>query len=96
LTVLLASFLVTGGVLRAVTAIAHGFEGWGWLRLRGAIDLVLGVLIRRELPMSGLRAGWSLPPSARSSKTSRLLRRAEKTFPRQPGWIGWPMPVSDP
>jgi hypothetical protein len=29
-------------------------EGWGWLRPSGAIDVVLGVLIWRELPMSGL------------------------------------------
>ena len=54
LTVLLASFLFVGGIFKVAAAIAHRFDGWGWLLLSGAIDLVLGVLIWRELPMSGL------------------------------------------
>ena len=54
LTILLASFLFVGGIFKAVAAIAHRFDGWGWLLLSGAIDLVLGVMIWRELPMSGL------------------------------------------
>jgi uncharacterized membrane protein HdeD (DUF308 family) len=54
LTILLASFLFVAGIFKAVTAIAHQFDGWGWLLLSGAIDLVLGVMILGELPMSGL------------------------------------------
>ena len=54
LTILLASFLFVGGIFKAVAAIAHRFEGWGWLLLSGVIDIVLGVMIWRELPMSGL------------------------------------------
>jgi uncharacterized membrane protein HdeD (DUF308 family) len=54
LTVLLASFLLVGGIFKAVAAIAHRFEAWRWLRLSGAIDIVLGMLIWRELPTSGL------------------------------------------
>jgi uncharacterized membrane protein HdeD (DUF308 family) len=54
LTILLASFLFVGGIFKAVAAIAHRFEGWGWLLLSGVIDVVLGVLIWRELPGSGL------------------------------------------
>jgi uncharacterized membrane protein HdeD (DUF308 family) len=54
LTILLASFLFVGGIFKAVAAIAHRFDGWGWLLLSGAIDFVLGVMIWRELPMSGL------------------------------------------
>jgi uncharacterized membrane protein HdeD (DUF308 family) len=54
LTVLLASFLLVGGIFKVVAAIAHRFEGWGWLLLSGAIDVALGVMIWRELPMSGL------------------------------------------
>jgi uncharacterized membrane protein HdeD (DUF308 family) len=54
LTILMASFLFVGGIFKAVTAIAHQFDGWGWLLLSGAFDLVLGVMIWRELPMSGL------------------------------------------
>jgi uncharacterized membrane protein HdeD (DUF308 family) len=54
LTILLASFLFVGGIFKSVAAIAHRFEGWGWLLLSGVIDVVLGVFIWRELPMSGL------------------------------------------
>src|SRR4029079_19631563 len=54
LTVLLASFLFVGGVFAAVPALAHRFEGWGWQLLSGAIDVVLGVMIWRGMPWSGL------------------------------------------
>lgn len=54
LTILLASFLFVGGSFRAVAALTHRFEGWGWLLLSGVIDVALGVMIWRELPMSGL------------------------------------------
>jgi uncharacterized membrane protein HdeD (DUF308 family) len=54
LTVLMASFLFVGGIFKAAIGIADQFDGWGWLLLSGAIDLVLGVMIWRELPMSGL------------------------------------------
>jgi uncharacterized membrane protein HdeD (DUF308 family) len=54
LTILLASFLFVGGIFKAVAALAHRFGGWGWLLLSGVIDVVLGVMIWRELPMSGL------------------------------------------
>ena len=54
LTILLASFLFVAGIFKAVAAITHRFGSWGWLLLSGAIDVVLGVMIWRELPMSGL------------------------------------------
>jgi uncharacterized membrane protein HdeD (DUF308 family) len=54
LTILLASFLFVGGIFKAVAAIAHWFGGWGWLLLSGLIDITLGVMIWRELPISGL------------------------------------------
>src|SRR5947209_6833285 len=54
LTILLASFLFVGGIFKAVAALAHRFGGWGWLLLSGGVDIVLGVMIWRELPMSGL------------------------------------------
>src|SRR5262245_5068451 len=54
LTVLLASFLFVGGIFKTVAALAHRFEGWGWLLLSGVIDVALGVLIWRGLPWSGL------------------------------------------
>ena len=54
LTILLATFLFVGGIFKAVAALAHRFGGWGWLLLSGVIDVVLGVMIWRKLPMSGL------------------------------------------
>jgi uncharacterized membrane protein HdeD (DUF308 family) len=54
LTILLASFLFVGGIFKAVAALSHRFGGWGWLLLSGVVDVVLGVMIWRELPMSGL------------------------------------------
>jgi uncharacterized membrane protein HdeD (DUF308 family) len=54
LTILLASFLFVAGIFKTVAAMAHRFEGWGWLVLSGAIDIALGVLIWLELPLSGL------------------------------------------
>lgn len=69
LTILLASFLFVGGIFKAAAAIAHRFDGWGWLLLSGAIDLVLGVMIWRELPMSGLT----------------IIRSARRDQPHLPG-----------
>ena len=54
LTILLASFLFVGGIFKAVASVAHRFGGWGWLLLSGVIDIALGVMIWRELPVSGL------------------------------------------
>jgi uncharacterized membrane protein HdeD (DUF308 family) len=54
LTILLASFLFVGGIFKAAAALAHRFGGWGWLLLSGVIDIILGVLIWRELPWTGL------------------------------------------
>jgi uncharacterized membrane protein HdeD (DUF308 family) len=54
LTILLASFLFVGGIFKAVASVTHRFGGWGWLLLNGVIDIALGVMIWRELPVSGL------------------------------------------
>jgi uncharacterized membrane protein HdeD (DUF308 family) len=54
LTILLASFLFVGGIFKAAAAVAHRFGGWGWLLLSGVVDVLLGVLIWRELPWTGL------------------------------------------
>ena len=54
LTVLLATFLIVGGIFKAVAALSHRFGGWGWLLTSGVIDVALGVLIWAELPIAGL------------------------------------------
>jgi len=53
-TLLLAVFFVAAGLVRVVYAITHRFSGWGWTLLSGAITLLLGVMIWRELPASAL------------------------------------------
>jgi uncharacterized membrane protein HdeD (DUF308 family) len=54
LTILLASFLFVAGIFKTVAALTHRFGGWGWLLLSGVIDVILGILIWRELPVAGL------------------------------------------
>src|SRR5262245_27053977 len=53
-TVLLAIFFVAIGLYRVVMALRLRFSGWGWSVLNGAVTLLLGLLIWREWPGSGL------------------------------------------
>jgi uncharacterized membrane protein HdeD (DUF308 family) len=54
LTLIIAIFLIVGGVFRMVFAISERFQGWGWVLLNGAVSLMLGMLIYRQWPLSGL------------------------------------------
>jgi len=54
LTLLIALFLMFGGVFRIVAALAVRFPHWGWLVLHGAVNLLLGIAIWRQWPWSGL------------------------------------------
>ncbi len=54
LTLLIASLLIVGGTSRLAAAIALRFEGWIWPVVNGAISLLLGVMIWRQWPLSGL------------------------------------------
>src|SRR5262245_34353896 len=54
LTLMLAAAFLAGGMFRLVAALTHHFPGRGWLALNGAVTLVLGVLIWRQWPVSGL------------------------------------------
>ena len=56
LTLLIAAFLMVGGLIRIVFAMSERFTGWGWSLLNGAVTLLLGLLIFREWPLSGLFA----------------------------------------
>jgi len=51
---LLASFLMVGGVFKTVAVLAQPFLSWGWMVLSGAIDLALGLMIWTEWPWTGL------------------------------------------
>jgi uncharacterized membrane protein HdeD (DUF308 family) len=54
LTLLLACFLMVGGIFKIVAAIGYRFAAWGWPLVSGIIDLILGVLIWQEWPASAL------------------------------------------
>jgi uncharacterized membrane protein HdeD (DUF308 family) len=56
LTLLIAMFLIAIGVCRIAAAMALHFPGWGWSMLNGGVTLLLGVLIAKEWPASGLIA----------------------------------------
>lgn len=55
LTLMIAAFLVAGGLFRLVAAVAVRFPSWGWLALNGGVTLLLGLLIWRSWPASGLQ-----------------------------------------
>ncbi len=54
ITVLVAAFLLVGGITRIVAALSHQFAGWGWLMAGGIIDVILGIMIWRRLPDAAL------------------------------------------
>ena len=54
LTLLLAVYLLVGGLFRAIVALLLGFPGSSWAALGGFISFLLGVAIWRQWPMSGL------------------------------------------
>jgi uncharacterized membrane protein HdeD (DUF308 family) len=53
-TLVLAVFFVASGMVRVAFALTHHFEGRGWTILSGAISVLLGVMIWRQLPESAL------------------------------------------
>jgi uncharacterized membrane protein HdeD (DUF308 family) len=76
ITLLLAVSFLVGGVFRIVLALSERFHGWGWVLLNGIVTFVLGLIIWRQWPLSGLWviglfvgidmvfAGWSLVMAA--------------------------------
>jgi uncharacterized membrane protein HdeD (DUF308 family) len=53
-TKLIAIFLIIAGVFRIVSALMLRFHDWGWVLLNGAITLLLGIIINRQLPEAAL------------------------------------------
>ncbi len=53
-TLMLAVFLMVGGLFRIAIALSERFPLWGWTILNGAVTLLLGVLIWQDLPEVGL------------------------------------------
>lgn len=54
LTLLMASFLLVGGIFKVVAAASYRFAAWGWPLISGLIDIALGGLILAEWPGSSL------------------------------------------
>lgn len=54
LTLLIAMFLIFGGIFRVVVAFVVRYHNWGWLVLHGVVNLFLGIAIWRQWPLSGL------------------------------------------
>lgn len=54
LTLLIAMFLLIGGISRIFASIIGQFHHRGWMFLNGAINVLLGVTIWRQWPVSGL------------------------------------------
>ena len=53
-TVVMASFFLIGGMFQLLAALLTFLPGAGWHILDGAISVVLGVLVLRQWPASGL------------------------------------------
>ena len=54
LTLLVACYLMVGGIFKIVSAASYRFAAWGWTLFGGVIDVVLGVMIWVEWPDSAL------------------------------------------
>jgi uncharacterized membrane protein HdeD (DUF308 family) len=54
LTVLIAVCLLVGGIVRIVMSVFERFEGWGWVFVNGLVSTLLGAVIWRQWPLSGL------------------------------------------
>ncbi len=56
LGLVIAAFLLVGGLIRIVVSMSERFHGWGWALLNGIISLLLGLLIYRGWPLTGAMA----------------------------------------
>lgn len=54
LTLLVAMFLLMGGIFRIVVALSGHLDHWGWVMLNGLITAALGIMIWRHWPWTGL------------------------------------------
>ncbi len=91
LTLIIAMFLLFEGVFRIVAAVAARYPHWGWVMFNGVISLILGIMIWRQWPYSGLWViglfvgiemllnGWSL---VMLSLTGRKLPEETSTIGR--------------
>jgi uncharacterized membrane protein HdeD (DUF308 family) len=96
LTLLIAAFLVVSGVFRMVVALSEQFHNWGWVLLNGAVATILGLLIYKQWPSSGLWViglfvgiemifnGWFWIMLSLGLRSIPAERAGEKAPPEQP------------
>jgi uncharacterized membrane protein HdeD (DUF308 family) len=61
LTLFLAGYFIASGVVQVIGAFgARPEQGWGWLLFGGIISFMLGVMIWRQFPISGVWAVGTL------------------------------------
>jgi uncharacterized membrane protein HdeD (DUF308 family) len=53
-TLVMAVFFFVDGLFHIVSALAGQFRHWGWVLVNGVITLLLGVMIWKQWPLSGL------------------------------------------
>src|SRR5262249_23770876 len=80
LTLVISMFLIVGGIFRIVEALVGNLPHKAWVFLNGVVTLILGILIWRQWPVSGLWViglfvgiemllyGWSLVMLAMTAK----------------------------
>jgi len=54
LTLVIAIFLIVGGTIRVIFALSERFTGWVWVTLNGVVSFMLGMMIYKQWPASGL------------------------------------------
>lgn len=54
LTLLLSFLFIAQGAVRIVMALTKKFEHWVWVLISGILTLILGILILKQWPYSGL------------------------------------------
>lgn len=54
LTKVISIFMIVGGIFRIVASLSHRFPGWEWVLLNGGITVLLGLLVYKNWPGSGL------------------------------------------
>lgn len=54
LTFLLSAFFMVAGLFRMIASLSVRMPGWGWTLFSGVITFLLGVLIYKQWPSSGL------------------------------------------
>jgi len=77
LTLMLGAYLLVDGISSAILAFRVRPEsGWGFMLFSATISLILGFLLLREWPLSGLWASGGQPPGQRVLSDLSGLRRA--------------------